>query len=313
METNSLQTRGQLADAVAAFMQDTSAARRTMILQSMDQGFRDALQRYDWPGLVRWVDAAVVVAAGEAYFHAPEDARMLLGVVDSTTPLNLESWDLGGLVAATDGYADIRGRAVAYAFVGSVGINTLITVNTALEVVSDGVDTRTFWLGGRRGNNQTHISFALTGTSAVSLGLWDDVTQVNMAAVDANRTVTVRGQGAGVTYSQIRPSNIGVGFLRYRIAAVPGQSTTLRLIYKYTPPTSFDDGHVYPLPINNFLFDFAIGRMYQSRRQWDGAREHIVMAENSLLNAMQEAESGRTRLPKVSNLWQVGRRRWSDS
>jgi len=297
-EITNLMTRGQLTDAAADLIQDTSANRKAMIRVALDMGFREALQRYDWPGLIRWVDAAVVVAANEAYFHAPEEVRSLLAVVDSTAPFVLDSLDIGAEIHMTQGFVTLSGGPVAYAHVGDVGINARFSAATPLEIVSDGADTRTVWIAGFQGIVPVRSSFVLTGTTAVSVGSWDDVTELSAATTDTVRSVTLRGAGAGTVYSVIRPNTFHTMFKRYRLAAVPGQVTTLRLIFRYTPPPVFNDAHVYPLPIQNYLMEFAVAMSYQSRRQQDFAVQHFELAEAFLLSAMSESERGRIRISR---------------
>lgn len=297
-ETANLMTRGQIVDAVADFIQDTAENRKAMIRVAVDMAFRDALQRYDWPGLVRWKDAAVTVAQAQAYFHAPEEARSLITVIDSTVPFQLSEFDLLGLVSPLHGDVNISGSVVAYGKESDVAINEKFASATALELVSDAADTRTVWMTGFQSDAPVRKSFVLNGTMPVAVGTWDDVTEMSVATTNATNTVSLRKVTEGTVVSRIRPRFTSVNFQRFRLAAVPAQSTVLRLIYRYTPPPIFDDAHVFPIPVQTYLMQFAIASSFQSRRQWAPARDHFALAQEFLLSAIGEAERGRVRMPR---------------
>lgn len=297
-EINTLQTRLQLQNAVANFIQDTSTNRATQIGLALDQGFRTALQRYDWPGLVRWSDAAVTLSAGDAYFHAPQECRNIIAVHDTTSIFDLSELSLRTLATETGGFATLTGGPAFYSLVGDVGINTTFAAATALELLSSAADTRVVTLEGVQSGVNVRSTVTLTGATPAAAGTWSDVTAFYVDSAGA-QTVTLRTVTGSTTVAQLLPQNRSVVYRRFRLARLPAANTTLRIIYQYTPPPIFDDSHVYPIPVQGYLFDFALGRMYQSKRQWDAAREHFALAEQQLIWAISEAERNRFRQARV--------------
>jgi hypothetical protein len=262
-----------------------------MILVALDQAYRKALRKYNWPELTRFVDSAVSVASGTAYFAAPKDVRILLRVADATTPYVLQQFAASDLIDHLSGFATLSGGPVEYGFIGNRGINVALNGSTALEVISDGADTRTGWVRGFLSGEQRSVNFTLNGSSAVSIGNFDEVSSFQVQATDSSRTVNIRKVAGSTVIGTIAPYERSTFYRLYRLALVPDQTTVLRLVYKYTPPSVFSEDHEYVVPVQDYLLDFAIGRMFQQRRQGDLADLHFRQAEQSLLEAVMELEA----------------------
>jgi len=292
-EVAGLTTRGDLATHIATFIQDLSAARRAMILRDLDYGYRQALERYDWPQLIRWADSDIVVSNGQAYFFTPKDVRTILGLVDATTPFVTQEMTAGGLIAQSGGFTQISGVPTSYAEVGEFGINTVLSAATALEILSSDSgtnpsDSRTGWIRGRLNGQQQSVSFTLTGTIPVAVGTWDEVYETSLSTTSTTLTVTLRTVSSASTVAIVAPNESRAVYRRYRLFTLPSGTRTYRIIYKYTPPQIFDETHVYLIPIQNYLIEWGIAKSYESRRQYDLAQRHTQEAEVAISKSWYE-------------------------
>lgn len=288
-EVQGLSTRGELATHVAQFIQDVGVARRAMILRDLDYGYRQALERYDWPQLLRWADSDIVLSNGAAYFFTEKNVRTILGLVDATTPFVTQEFSAFGLISSTGGFTQISGVPTQHAYVGEFGINTVLTAQTNLEVLSSGApDVRTGFLRGLSLGEQKTTAFTLNGTTAVNVGLWDEVYEFSVTSGTDTRAITLRTVSGATTVATIAPSETRAVYRRHRLFTLTSGTRTYRIIYKYTPPTIFEEDHVYQIPIQNYLIEWGIAKSYESRRQYDLAQAHVAMAEAALSKTWYE-------------------------
>lgn len=292
-ETVGMATRGELADHVAAFIQDTGTIRRTMILRDLDEAYREALRKYEWPQLLRWADVDIQALNNVPYFFTEKNIRTVLGFIDSTTPFRVQEHSLYGLLDHSAGFTQIQGVPSNVAHAGDFGIKLLIDPATALEVVSSGADTRPGWVKGMLNGELKQVNFTLNGAVAVSVGTWDEVYEFSLNTVSTTLTVTIRKVTGSVTAGVISPDEVQAIYRRYRLYTVPSGNRPYRIVYKYTPPQIFSETHQYVIPVQDYLKDFAIARGYQSRRQNDLAQEHLGIAEASLMKVWEETKGNR--------------------
>lgn len=296
-ETVSLNSRGDLATAIAQFIQDTSTNRRAMILRDLDHGYRDALRRFQWPQLIRWIDSAVTVASGGAYFYMPKHVRQVLRILDQSTPFRPEELSMASLIDSTMGFVDIKGIPYQYAEAGEFGVNTTLTAPTALEMVSSAADTRALWLKGTLAGEFKTTTATINGTTAVALGSWDEVFETSVVNTTAvTTTLAVRIVTANTTVAVIAPNETKAVYRRYRVNPIPSGSVTYRIIYKYTPPQVFDEGHEYIIPIQDFLFEYGLAKSFESRRQWGPAGQHLQEADRCLDQIIDETRGHRVEI-----------------
>lgn len=305
-----MKTRGELADAVGNFIQDRSAARRVTILSDLDIAYDQALEAHTWPQFIRYSDVTVSVGAGQAYFHAPKDLRSLIRVIDTTTPGVLEQFGAAELIDILSGHTELSGIAVFFTFVGMSGINTTIAAGTELEVVSSAADTRTGVIVGRRDEQILTRSFTLNGINPVSLGPWDDVMDFHLDSSVTNLYVTLREVGTTTALSTVGPDEKSGNQRRYRLGAIPAAALNLRLVYYYQVPGALPEGYQYPIQVETYLYQTAVGMALQQRRQWQPAREHLAMGREALSRAIAMTERGRTRSaspgrPRRANLGSI--------
>lgn len=288
-EVVGLASRGEIATHVAQFIQDTSTARRQMILRDLDYGYRQALERYEWPGLLRWDDTSVSVANNDAYFFAPKGVRTILGLIDATTPFVTQELSAFGLISQTGGFTQIAGVPTNHAYVGQFGIKIAIDAGTELEVLSSGTpDVREGFVRGLRSGEQKTVPFTLDGTSVVNVGLWDEVYQFSLSEASSSRTVTLRTVTNATTAATIAPGEMQSLYERHRFFTLSSGARSYRIVYKYTPPTVFDEDHIYLIPIQNYLIEWGIAKSYESRRQYDLAQAHVAMGEAALSKTWYE-------------------------
>jgi len=292
-EVSGLNTRGDLATHIATFIQDLSTARRAMILRDLDYGYRQALERYDWPQLIRWADSDIVVSSGQAYFFTGKDVRTVIGLVDATTPFVTQEITTSALIAQSGGFTQISGIPTGFAEVGEFGINTVLTAGTNLEVLSSATDTRTGWIRGRLSGQQKTEAITLDGTNIVPLGAWDEVFEFSLASSSTTLTVTLRIDTTQATVAQIVPNESEAVYRRYRLFTLPSGTRTYRIIYKYTPPQIFSETHVFQIPIENYLIEWGIAKSYESRRQYDLAGRHSQLAEAAITKTWYEITGNR--------------------
>ena len=296
MGIDALSTRGELADAVASRVQDSSTARRTQILAMLDQGYRRALQRHYWPQMVRYAKAAVSVAKGEATFSTPKDVRNVLRILDDTTPFVLGSFSAESAIDMTQGFVEVEGLATNFYRVGTYGITEPID-NQALELVSTGTDTRTYYVRGIGGDGEPKTSTgALTSATPVSLGTWDEVEQFYLTTSSAAETVTLRKGSGGATLATIAPGEREAKYRRYRLMLESGQATDLTIIYRSDGRIIDAEAHRYPIPIEGYLIEFAVAKVLESLRQWAPAQYHMAQAEEELVSVIVQDESERIHL-----------------
>lgn len=292
-EIDGLGTRGQLASAIGEFIQDLSTARAAMIKVDLDRLYRDALRRYPWPQLFRWVDATVSVSPGGAYFFTPKDVRVILRVCNINTPYVIPESTLQDFVDLSGGFSNLSGLPYQYAQAGVSGINQVIAAATPLEILSDGTDVRTGYLRGVLAGEAKSASFTLTGITPVALGSWDEVFEVTIASTSTSATLAVRTVAGATAVATIAPREVKSQYNRYRLAAIPQVLTALRVIYKFTPPMIMDDSHEYVVPIQDYLFEAAVASSLESRRQQVSAQQHLAKAEQILTNIWQESRGMR--------------------
>ena len=295
-EINDLQTRGELADHVADFIQDTSTNRRRMILRDLDDGYREAIKRHEWPQLLRWSDVDITVLNNVPYFFVEKSIRTVLGFIDGQTPFRVQEVSLMGLLDHTSGFTQIQGVPTNVAQAGEFGIRIFIDAGTSLEVISDGTDTRTGWVKGLLSGELKSTSFTLTSAFAVSVGSWDEIYEFSLSTTSTSRSVTLRKTSDATTAGVIAPNETQAIYRRYRLFTVPSGTRPYRIIYKYTPPQIFDETHVYPIPVQGYLMEYAIAKSFQSRRQWAPAEKHQQEAERKLLMTWKEIEGNRVDL-----------------
>lgn len=295
-EINALGTRGELASAVAAKLQDTSTSRRTIILSDIDEGYRQALRRFVWPQAIRFVETGLSIASAGAFFFLPKDVACLIRVVDATVPNALQEYAIADLVDHAFGFVSLSGIACQFAHSGDSGINLAINPATALEVLSSGTDVRTGIIEGTLGGQQKRTSFTLSSTTPVTLGSWDEVNRIYLASMSSSGglTVTVRRTSDAVTAATIGPFERSSIYRRFRVWPVPQQTTTLKAIYKFTPPAILDESHEYTIPIQDFLLLFAWGRGLQQRREFSPGESLLAQAESTLLATYLESRGQRT-------------------
>lgn len=293
-EISGLGTRGALADAIAEFIQDLSDPRVAMIKLDLDRLYRDALRRFPWPQLFRWVDSTVSVNTGGAYFFTPKDVRVILRVINVQTPYVIPEATLQDFVDMSAGFSNLSGLPYQYAQAGVSGINQVLTPTTALEILSDSADVRTGYVRGMLGGEARTVTFTLTGTAPVALGNWDEVLEGPVLSETSNTaTVTMRIVTGSVTVATVAPREIKSLYNRYRLAAIPQVLTALRVVYKATPPMVMDDDHEYLVPIQDYLFEAAVATSLESRRQQVSAQQHIARAEEILRRIWEESRGMR--------------------
>lgn len=296
MSAETLRTRGELADAIASRVQDTSTSRRTQILSMLDQGYRRALNRHYWPQLVRYADAAVTVAKGETFFSTPKDVRNVLRILDDTTPFVLSQFSAEAVVDMTQGFVEVSGQPAHFFMVGEYGANQPVT-DQAVEVVSDGTDTRTYFVRGIGGDGEPKTSTgALTSASAVSLGTWDEIEQFYVTTTDSSRTVTLRKGSGGATLATLAPGEREARYRRYRLMLKTPQAVDLTIIYRSDGRILDSESHRYPIPIEDYLIEFGVAKVLESLRQWSPAKHHMAQAEEGLVAAIVRDESERIHL-----------------
>lgn len=292
-EINGLSTRGELASAIAEFIQDLSAERESMIKVDLDRLYRDALRRYPWPQLFRWVDATVSVNTGGAYFFTPKDVRVILRVCNINTPYVIPEATLQDFVDMSAGFSNLSGMPYQYAQAGVSGINQVLQPATALEILSDSTDVRTGYIRGNLSGEARTATFTLTGITPVALGNWDEVYEIALASTSNSATVTVRTVTGSATVATVAPREVKSSYNRYRMAAIPQVQTALRVVYKFTPPMIMDDSHEYIVPIQDYLFESAVACSLEGRRQQVSAQQHLAKAEAILQRIWDESRGMR--------------------
>jgi hypothetical protein len=292
-EVSGLTTRGDLATHIAAFIQDLSSGRRAMILRDLDYGYRQALERYDWPQLLRWADSDLVVSNGQAFFFTPKDVRTIIGLIDATTPFVTQEMTAWGIVAQSGGFTQISGVPTGFAEVGEFGIKTVLDAGTSLEVFSSAADTRTGWLRGRLDGEQKTKAIQLNGTNIVPLGAWDEVYEFSLATSSTTLAVTLRNDTTLAEVALIAPNESQAVYRRYRLFTLPSGTRAYRIAYKYTPPQIFSETHTYQIPVSNYLIEWGIAKSYESRRQYDLAQKHTQLAEAAISKSWYEITGNR--------------------
>lgn len=287
--TATIKTRGEIKAAVARFVEDSSTAGLAIIGDFLDLGYAEALALPDWPPLIRWADSAVSLAAGQAYIHAPKQVREILAIVDSTSPFNLEAHSVEGLLADQQGFAGTSGAPTRYAHVGDYGISSVIDAGTTVELVSDGADVRTGTIIGLRNGETQTTSFTLNGTSTVAVSqTYDEILQFFVASTSNTRTVTLRKGSNSGNLATIGPGEIDAVYKRLRLNFLTGAQTVYRIVYKAVPPPVNADSQHYMLPIQTYLYHYAVGMYYEKRRELQLAGRHLGLARDSLDRALLE-------------------------
>lgn len=292
-EISGLSTRGEIADQVADFIQDVSTNRRTMILRDIDEGYREALKKHEWPQLLRWADTEITVLNNVAYLFTEKNIRTVLAFIDGTTPFLVQEFSLSALLAHTSGFTQIQGVPSNVAHVGDFGIRIPIDAATSLEVLSSGTDVRTGWIKGLLSGELKSTSFTLTGTNVVNVGAWDEVYEFMISSSSTSTTITLRKVSDQTTASVIAPNERQAIYRRYRLHTLPSGTRPYRIIYKYTPPAVFDETHTFIIPIEKYLAEYAKARSFESRRQWAPAGKHDQMAAVALAETWHEIEGNR--------------------
>lgn len=308
-----LYTRKQLADHVANFIQDTSTKRRDLILDALDKGYLKARRKFNWPQLLRWSDAIVTATAGGAFIYLPKDVDVLLKLVDATSPLTLQEIELGAMPDLAGGFTNINGIVVTYELAGVFGSNAALPNDQPLDVVSDGTDTRLGSVAGVLDNEPKRFNFTLTGTAAVTLGNFDEVTDFTLETSNANRVVSMRNFSTATVLATIGPGEQFARYKRYRLTRLPGQATTIRAVYKALPPAVLNEGHVYDLPIEDYLIEYAIAKAYEQRREDDLARNHFSEALDALEDAISDIKTRPGLIQRAVPVTPFTRRRSVDS
>lgn len=278
-ETANLNTRGELATHIQAKLQQTTSnAKRAEILRDLDHCYRVALTRKPWPQLNRWVDTGISASGGVAYIFLPKDVRNIIGIQDATTPIAMQQFTAKNLFNQTNGFANLNGLAVEFARVADSATNAVLSAGTALEILSDGTDTRAGFIRGRYNNEQKTQAFTLTSAVAVSLGSWDEANLLEIASSSQSRTVTLRIVG-GANVGAVAPNETVAAYQKFRVFPIPQNTVTLRVLYKYTPPQIFDENHQYVIPIQDYLMQKVMAMAYQADRKWAPAQAHMAEAE----------------------------------
>lgn len=293
-EISSPNSRGGLATAVGLFIQDQSTARRTMILTDIDRGYRQALRRFDWPQAIRWYEAAVSLSTSDAFMSLPKDVGNVIRVVNTTVPGVMQETEISSQIDNTAGFLAIAGLPYNIARVGDSAVNRTLSPSTALEVVSDGTDVRTGFVEGILSGQTKRQGFTLTSAVAVAVGNWDEVTAVYVTSTSTIRTVSIRIVAGSTVIGTIAPSELRSVQPRYRVWPVPSQITSLKVIYRYAPPMLNDETHEFIIPIVDYLFEWAVGKSLESRRQFGPGAQHLQQAEMVLNQIWLDSRGHRT-------------------
>jgi len=294
-EINDLNTRGGLATAIGLKLQDTSTNRATIIKTDLDEGYREALQRYPWPQAIRWLDSSVTPSSGASYFFLPKDVRRIMRIMNSTTPMTIDQVAMEAFIDMTCGFVTISGLPCQYARAGDSAINTTLTANTALEILGESGETRAGVIEGLLSGQQKRTTFTLSGVTPQAVGNWDEVTALYMASMSgtAGRTVTLRKVTGSTTVATIGPYETKAVYQRFRLWPQPSADTTLRIVYQYSPPAVMADTDEYIIPIQNYLHDYAWGRGLQQRREYAPAQDLLLSAETKLTRAWLDSKGDR--------------------
>jgi hypothetical protein len=288
-----LRTRAELRAVVQNQIQNSKNST-TIVNNALDQGFRSALSRMRWPQLFRDFPTALTITSGSINFHAPKEVRDLIAVVDTTSPFFLRAASPHAMFSRARGFTNLTGQPGEFAWMGTYGIKiTLDSAGEALEIVSvDGADVRTGIIEGfNAAGERKKTEFTLTGTTAVSVGTFTDVTRLQIDTQNSAATITLQKVSDSTEAATIGPEELTAEYQRYRLNSAVSQDIVAQLLYYYTPPAVINDDDMYPIPIEDYLISFAASRYYQSQHQLTLAEGEFALAERRLRDAMMAAES----------------------
>lgn len=303
-----LQSRGEIADGIAAYVQNTTANARTIILNAMDQGFRIATSRTNWPQLLVNDSSLLSIASGATEFRTPSHVRNIVALIDTTSPFVLRSADAYTMYKRLRGFSNLRGEPGEFAFTGQVANDVAIGSDDSpnLRVVSsDASDTtRTFIVEGIDENGDlVRETGTLNGTTNVGLTaqFQDPIHQFTVSEPRSGARVTLNRSGAATIFSCIGPNATSAVYNRYTMNSAASQALTMRVVYELAPTAKLNESDQYILPIEEYVFYFAAARYYKHQRQGDLAGQELQLAEAALQNVIAKVESSEARFAMPEN------------
>lgn len=287
---------GEICSQISRFVrQSSNPLVLDEIRSEVNLVYSKIAQERDWDELLTHVETGVSFSAGKNYISLSNDCVDVRRVLNKTDDKQVEKRVLGQMLTKNISQADQSGDPLRYSVAGMKPINTPLSEDSKVTIVSSDASDITGHVRVRGLDNSSNavsenISLDSSDGSTDVLGnvTWKEGWSINSISTTQSFLGTVDIKEGSTVIASIPP---GGGQSKYCIVIfeeTPSLADSLIVLYKRSPFPLVNDEDVPEIPVSRYLIEEVKGRMRQYDKRYQQASVHTAQAQESIHAVLSE-------------------------
>lgn len=278
----------EIVDQVADTVQAHGADRREAIRNHINNAYLKISRERDWDELLV-VDETLAYTIGNKYLALPGDADEVYMVGTKTNDHPLRYTDVRLMARDNLAGTDTNSTVVEFSAIGHRAVQKPIpdaTLTVTVESSNAGDTTQTVRVRGLTTNGLINSeTISLNGTTPVAGTLnWRQSWSLHGISLntECTGTITVKESDGSTAVALIPPGEKMSRHYILLLANPPSTAESLFVTYKRAVQRLIRDEDVPIIPVQDYLIEWATGKMRQVERKYAQAGQHFTEARGNV-------------------------------